>query len=128
MTTTRHVLALDLVDDAALIADYDAHHVAVWPEVEAQILSTGVLSCEIWRLANRLVMVLEVPAEGFSLEAKAAADAAHEPTQRWEAAMSVYQRALPCAALGQKWVPMHKVYDLRRASGQQAASGRQPAG
>lgn len=30
----RYVLALDLVDDPTLIAEYEKHHKAVWPGVE----------------------------------------------------------------------------------------------
>src|SRR5204863_371678 len=36
----RHVLALDLKDDAELIAAYEAHHRAVWPEVQMLVVAT----------------------------------------------------------------------------------------
>ena len=38
----QHVLALDLNDDPALIAEYEAHHRAVWPEVQAHLRRHGV--------------------------------------------------------------------------------------
>jgi L-rhamnose mutarotase len=112
----RHVLALDLKDDPALIAGYEAHHAAVWPEVEARIREAGVLSCAIYRAGARLVMVLEV-VDGFSFEAKAAGDAAHEPTQRWEELMARYQQPLPVAAPGHKWTQMACVYELGSGGG-----------
>ena len=54
--------------------------------MERQILASGVLSCQIYRLTTRLVMVLET-ADDFSFQAKAAADAEHGPTQEWERLM-----------------------------------------
>lgn len=108
----RHVLALDLVDDPAAIAAYEAAHRAVPAEVEAQIRAAGVVGCSIHRVMNRLVMLLDVDEARFSWEAKAAADAAHGPTVAWEAAMGELQRALPCALPGQKWVLLDQIYSL----------------
>lgn len=34
-TTTTHYLTLDLVDDPLLIAEYEAYHKNVWPEVKS---------------------------------------------------------------------------------------------
>lgn len=109
----RYVLVLDLIDDDKLIAEYEAHHQSVWPEVEQQILATGILSCQIYRVMNRLCMILDTE-EGFSFERKAAMDAGHHYTQSWEELMWQYQKALPCAAPGQKWVMMEKIYELPR--------------
>ena len=39
----QHVLALDLKDDPALIAAYEAHHRAVWPEVLDHLRRHGVI-------------------------------------------------------------------------------------
>lgn len=84
-------------------------------EIEQQILSTGILSCQIYRLQNRLCMILET-ADAFSLDQKAAADARHEPTQQWEQLMWKYQQALPGAKEGEKWQLMTKIYDLSSSS------------
>jgi len=80
-------------------------------EIEQQILASGILSCQIYRLGNRLCMILDTSAD-FSFEKKAALDAAHEPTQKWEQLMWKYQQALPGAKEGQKWQLMTKIYDL----------------
>ena len=72
----RHCLALDLRPDPALIAEYEAMHRAVWPEILDSIRSAGILSLEIYRIENRLFMILEAD-DDFSLEQKAAADAAN---------------------------------------------------
>lgn len=107
--TTRYVLALDLVDDPVLIAEYEAHHRAVWPEVERSIRESGIERLEIYRLENRLMMVLEA-GEGFSFEAKAAADAANPVVQEWEQLMWTYQQAVPGGKAGEKWRVMARIY------------------
>jgi L-rhamnose mutarotase len=60
-------------------------------------------------------MILETT-DAFSFEQKAALDAAHEPTQRWEQLMWKYQQALPGAKEGEKWQLMHRIYDLSSSS------------
>lgn len=118
----RHCLALDLVNDASLIAEYEAYHQNVWPEVEKSILDSGVQSLAIYRAGNRLFMIMEV-ADGFQFEQKAAMDAANEKVQEWETLMWKYQQAIPVAAPGQKWVPMEKIYSLEAIdSGKETAS------
>ncbi|MBB4153925.1 L-rhamnose mutarotase [Sphingomonas jinjuensis] len=104
----RHVLTLDLKDDPALIAAYDEHHRAVWPEIEASILASGIHTMTIHRLGTRLVMILDV-AHGFSFARKAAADAADPVVQRWEALMARFQDV---AHDGAKWREMEEIYRL----------------
>ena len=55
----RYCLTLDLKDDAALIAEYEAHHKAVWPEVLGSISGSGIISMEIYRYNTRLFMIME---------------------------------------------------------------------
>ena len=105
----RFVLALDLVEDPRLIAEKEAHHQAVWPDIQASIRDAGITSLQIFRLENRLMMILEA-GDGFSFEAKAAADAANPAVQRWEQLMWTYQRAIPGGAPGEKWRLMTRIY------------------
>ncbi|WP_039053848.1 L-rhamnose mutarotase [Sphingobacterium sp. T2] len=107
----RYVLALDLVDDPFLIAEYERYHREVWPEVKQSILDAGIVHMEIYRFANRLCMVMEV-AEGFSFEKKAEMDAANIDVQKWERLMWKYQQAMPGAKEGEKWVLMNKIFEL----------------
>jgi L-rhamnose mutarotase len=107
----RYALALDLVDDEKLIAEYEAYHKAIWPEIEESIRSAGILNMEIYRVANRLFMVMEV-ANDFSFEAKAKADGSNPKVQEWEALMWKYQQALPTAKRGEKWLMMDKIFQL----------------
>lgn len=110
---TWQCLALDLRDDPAAIADYERWHRkgVIWPEIVQSIREAGILDMQIHRTGNRLVMLMRVGPE-FDADAKAAADAASERVQAWEALMSTFQQPLPWAGAGQKWVPMTRIFDL----------------
>ncbi|WP_295122205.1 L-rhamnose mutarotase [uncultured Chitinophaga sp.] len=111
MSVKRYCLALDLVDDPALIAEYEQYHRNVWPEIKASISGAGVTNMEIYRLMNRLFMIMEVD-ETFSFERKNAMDAANPKVQEWEQLMWKYQQALPVAKPGEKWLFMDKIFEL----------------
>jgi L-rhamnose mutarotase len=106
----RFCLALDLKDDANLIAEYKAYHRQVWPEILESIAGSGITSLQIYRVANRLFMIMET-SEEFSFERKAAMDAANPRVQDWETLMWNYQQALPTARPGEKWMLMDKIFD-----------------
>lgn len=109
----RHCLALDLVDDADAIARYEAWHEpgAVPAAVTRSIRAADITEMEIWRAHDRLFMIMET-GPGFSPAAKAAADMASEDVQAWERLMWEFQRPLPHAAPGEKWVTMRRIYAL----------------
>ena len=107
----RFCLALDLKPDPALIAEYEAWHRAVWPEILDSIRGAGIENLEIYRVENRLFMVLEAR-DDFSFEQKAAMDAANPKVQEWETLMWRYQQALPSAKPGEKWVLMDRIFIL----------------
>lgn len=107
----RYCLALDLVDNAGLIAEYEAYHKKIWPEIQQSIKSAGIIAMEIYRTGNRLFMIMEV-SDTFSFEAKSQADAANPRVQEWENLMWKYQQALPYAQPGEKWLLMDKIFEL----------------
>ncbi|WP_276496652.1 L-rhamnose mutarotase [Pontibacter litorisediminis] len=107
----RYSLTLDLKDDPSLIAEYEAHHRQVWPEIQASIKEAGIRHMEIYRWGNRLFMLMEVD-ESFSFEKKAAQDAANPKVQEWEELMWQYQQALPGVAAGEKWQLMEQIFVL----------------
>jgi L-rhamnose mutarotase len=109
---TRYCLALDLKDDPALIAEYEAHHRAIWPDIRASIVESGIEQMEIYRLGNRLFMIMDTRPD-FSFSAKALMDEKNPRVQEWEQLMWHYQQALPLAAPGEKWVIMKKIFDLQ---------------
>lgn len=107
----RHCLTLDLKDDASLIAKYEAYHENVWPEVLDSLKDSGIKDMEIYRIENRLFMIIEVN-DDFSFEKKSKMDANNPRVQDWEELMWNYQEALPFAKPGEKWMPMHKIFDF----------------
>lgn len=107
----RYCLTVDLKNDAALIAEYEAYHKAVWPEILQSIKDSGITNMEIYRLSNRMFMIMEVD-DNFSFEKKAAMDTANTTVQEWEALMWKYQQALPMAKPGEKWMQMEKIFQL----------------
>jgi L-rhamnose mutarotase len=107
----RYCLALDLKDDPELIAAYEAHHENVWPEIIESIKTAGIENMEIYRVSNRLFMIMEVN-DSFSFQRKALLDIANTKVQQWELLMWKYQQKLPFAKLGEKWVLMEKIFQL----------------
>ncbi|MEN9684402.1 MAG: hypothetical protein RLZZ28_188 [Bacteroidota bacterium] len=105
----RYCLALDLIDDAELIGAYEEWHRNVWPEILAGIRSSGIAHMEIYRVANRMFMIMEVN-EQFDWAEKARADADSEIVQQWETLMWNYQQPLPFAKPGEKWMLMKKIF------------------
>lgn len=107
----RYCFALDLKNDPELIAEYEKYHRAVWPEILQSITSAGIEALEIYRIENRLFMIMEVN-DTFSFERKRTMDEANETVQRWEQLMWNYQQALPSAKPGEKWLLMQKIFEL----------------
>ena len=107
----RHVLMLDLRDDPELIARYEAHHRAVWPEVLAHLQRHGVASMQIYRLGTRMTMVMETDDAVFDLQALRAAEASEPKLQEWEALMWTLQAPTPWTPAGQKWTAMQGLFD-----------------
>ncbi len=107
----RHYLALDLVDEPDLIAEYDRWHQKVWPEIIKSIKDAGVTVMDIYRTANRMFMIIEAT-DDFTFEKMAAMNAANSKVLAWEELMWSFQQAMPGAKPGQKWVKMDKIFSL----------------
>ncbi len=102
---------MDLKDDDQLIAEYERHHEAVWPEIQQSIREAGITGMEIYRLGPRLFMIMDV-GEDFSFERKNQMDSSNPTVQRWEDLMWKYQQAVPGAKPGEKWIQMKKIFTL----------------
>ncbi|MDH5251046.1 MAG: L-rhamnose mutarotase [Cyclobacteriaceae bacterium] len=107
----RYCFALDLNDDPDLIAEYIDWHTKVWPEIKRSIAASGITNMEIYRVSNRMVMMMDTT-DAFSLEHKAQLDAANPRVQEWEKLMWKYQKPLPFAKPGEKWMLMEKIFQL----------------
>jgi len=108
---TRYCFALDLKDDLNLIAAYEEYHRSVWPEIIQSIKEADIKSLEIYRVSNRLFMIMETGPD-FSFEKKAEADAHNPMVVQWEKLMWEYQQALPNVKPGEKWMLMDKIFTL----------------
>jgi L-rhamnose mutarotase len=104
-------LALDLVNDAALIQEYCRMHEpgSVWPAVIDHIRAQGIVSMEIWQHGDRLLMVIEA-ADDYPRSDPSAIRCVENA--RWEACMATFQRALPDHPPGEKWSPMRCIFCL----------------
>ena len=109
----RYCLALDLVNEPALIAEYRHWHKAGngWPEVKKSILASGIIDMQIYNIGNRLYMIMETE-DTFSFTRKAEMDAANKKVQEWEQLMGKFQQPIPWAQEGEKWVLMDKIFQL----------------
>lgn len=110
----RYCLTLDLKEDTTLIKEYIEWHKNVWPEVVQSIKNTGVIEMAIYRLNNRLFMIMETE-DSFSFEKKAIMDAENEKVQEWERIMWKYQQEIPGTKAGEKWVLMDNMFSLKKA-------------
>ena len=109
----RYCLALDLARDEKLIAEYEGWHREVWPEIKQSILESGITGMEIYRLEDRLFMIMDAE-DSFSFDKKAVMDAANPAVQRWEELMWRYQVAVPGGKAGEKWRLMNKIFSLKK--------------
>jgi L-rhamnose mutarotase len=109
----RYCLALDLVDDPVLIKEYEDYHKNIWKEITASIKDAGISDMEIYRVSNRLFMIMETE-DNFSFDKKNAMDSSNLKVQEWEQLMWKYQQALPTAREGEKWILMDRIYKLNQ--------------
>jgi L-rhamnose mutarotase len=104
----RRCFALDLTSDPELIAEYERLHGpgGVWPAVIEHIRASGAEAMEIWRSGDRLFMIAEVT-DDYPRDLEVPVE-----TDRWEELMWRFQRPLPHAPEGEKWLPMTRIFSL----------------
>ena len=109
----RFCLALDLVDDPALIAEYEHWHKKEngWPEIKKSITDSGITNMEIYRTGNRLFMIMDTE-DDFSFDRKASMDSTNIKVQEWEKLMWKFQQPMPWAKPNEKWILMDKIFQL----------------
>ena|SRR5437868_136854 len=109
--TQRYCLTLDLKDDPALIDEYKRYHQKIWPEITRSIKNAGINNMEIYLLGTRMFMILEA-GPNFSFAAKAQADHGNPRVREWEELMWNFQKPLPHAKPGEKWLLMERIFKL----------------
>ncbi|SOC57421.1 L-rhamnose mutarotase [Chromohalobacter canadensis] len=108
----RYCLMLDLVDDEALIAEYEQRHREIWPTVREHLKRCGVAEMALYRLGTRLTMIMETDDARFSFEAMTEMERRNPVVQQWEAQMWRYQRPTPWTEENNKWQPMTPIFHL----------------
>jgi len=113
METKRYCYACDLQDNEKLIEEYKAFHAKgkIWPEITKSIKDAGIVEMEIYLIGNRLFMVMEVT-KNYDPISKAQMDADNPKVQEWERLMWEFQKELPWAQNGEKWMPMENIFTL----------------
>ena len=109
----RYVQFLEISDDPQLMAQYRKWHSEEyhWKEIRDGIREVGILEMELYMLGNRLVMIVDAPAD-FDWE-KAMARLATLPRQaEWEAFVSKFQDCAADARSDEKWQPMERMFRL----------------
>ena len=109
----RYVQLLEISDQPELVAQYRKWHSEehCWPEVLEGIREVGILEMEIYILGNRLVMIVDAPAE-FSWQ-EAMDRLATLPRQaEWEAFVAQFQGCAADARSDEKWQPMERMFHL----------------
>ena len=113
MATKRLLFALDLKDDAQLIAEYEHYHKSdvIWPEIVAGIKECNILEMDIYRVGNRLLMVLETNDE-FDLTKDFERMWTLPRQKEWAELMLKFQQRLPFAKDDEHWVFMKQIFNL----------------
>lgn len=107
----RYCFALDLINNKTSIQQYIAYHEEVWPEIVDSLRDSGIIDAEIYNVADRLFLLMDTN-ESFTLESKGKMDAENPIVQKWEKLMWTYQKSLPNAKPGEKWVLMERIFKL----------------
>ena len=111
--TKRYVQYLEITNDPELISLYRKWHTEEyhWKEIRDGIRQVGILEMEIYMLGNKLVMIVDTPAD-FQWE-EAMNRLATLPRQaEWEAFVSKFQGCAADARSDEKWQPMERMFRL----------------
>ena len=111
--TKRYVQFLEINNDEELIAQYkywhsEEHH---WKEIRDGIRAVGILEMEIYMLGNRLVMIVDVPAD-FDWQTSMDRLATLPRQAEWEAFVARFQGCSAEARSDEKWQPAERIFRL----------------
>ena len=101
--------ALDLINEKNLIKEYEDYHKNVWPEVLNGIKSTGITRMRIWRINNRLFMLIETSDE-FDVSKFQNYTETNPKAKKWDELMKKYQKKVPNSN-GPWWSEMKLAFD-----------------
>jgi len=109
----RYVQFLEISDNPDLIEQYRKWHSEAynWKEIRDGIREVGILEMEIYILGNRLVMIVDTPAD-FKWETAMSRLATLPRQAEWEAFVAQFQGCDANARSDEKWQPMERMFRL----------------
>jgi len=106
------VFVVNIAEGGQVLQEYLRYHEKVWPEVEAGFKKAGYKKIVLYRFDHLLVMTIKAP-EGADLGAMGKLAEAYSPRcAEWNKLMDSYQRGVPGAAPGEKWVEAKPFYQF----------------
>lgn len=111
--TKRYVQTLELKSNEEARREYIKWHSAEhnWKEIREGIRAVGILEMEIYIIGNRLVMIVDAPAD-FDWNASMARLAQLPRQAEWEAFVSQFQGCSAQATSDEKWQMMDRMFYL----------------
>ena len=110
LRTKDIAMMVNLVNDSAAIAAYDEYHANAWPEVIAANKPANIEGVKIYRLGNRLVMILTVP-ENWDGDKDNNYVKSSPKVKEWLDIMGKFQQPSPEAPAGTEgWAAMKFVF------------------
>ena len=109
----RYVQFLEITDDAELMAQYrywhsEEHH---WREIREGIRAVGILEMELYMLGNKLVMIVDAPADFNWQEAMNRLSTLPRQAE-WEAFVARFQGCSADARSDEKWQMAERIFHL----------------
>jgi L-rhamnose mutarotase len=109
----RYVQFLEITDDPELLAQYrywhsEEHH---WREIREGIRAVGILEMELYMLGNKLVMIVDAPADLNWQEAMDRLGTLPRQAE-WEAFVARFQGCSADARSDEKWQMAERIFHL----------------
>ena len=106
--TRQFALLVNLKKDSLAVAEYEAYHRHVWPEVEQKFREAGILEFKIYRVGYQTFLLITTRAN-FDLK-RDLAKISGPTVAEWDRRMSKFQ-----SLTGQEaWQPVTLIYELNK--------------
>ena len=105
-----YAMALDLIDDENIISEYEEYHNNVWPEVLESIKKLGIDRMRIFRISNRMFMLIEAD-DSYDPNDLMEYSNTNKKADEWNGLMTNFQAEVPEAEMSDWWSPMNLVFD-----------------
>ena len=103
--------AIDLINDPDVIKKYDEYHKNVWAEDLEAMKTHGILRMKIWRVSNRLFMLMETT-DDYDPDTYSEYTDNDPKAKEWDDIMQKLQQKIPGAGKSTDWwAPMDLVFD-----------------